>query len=299
MRRIQVIFVMAVLIVAVAWIANGRNVTAATSTKAAAKDWKIVEPGAKQFEEFVASDFENSENIDNAYWPLKPGTQMIYEGTTEADGEKIAHRLVTTVTDLTRVIAGVRCRVIHEADYSGGQMIEQELAYFAQDKNDNVWHFGQYRETFEDEFVGGRIFYPGNPEGSKAGIMVPGDPKTGTPSYSEGYAPPPYMWTDRGRVSQLGQKTKTPAGSYDDCIIIEEFDENYPGAFQLKYYARGVGHVRVGWKGTGADKETLELMKAVQLGEQELEQIRKIAFEMEKRGLAYSGMPSMDHTPAQ
>lgn len=39
-----------------------------------------------------------------------------------------------------------------------------------------------------------------------------------------------------GRVYQMRQKTSVPAGHYED-------------AFQLKYYARGVGNVRVGWKG--------------------------------------------------
>ena len=291
MRRFLVIPIAIAALLAVVGLWSNRPTTAAAKPTAAPKR---VEPGAKPYEELVASNFERSETIDNPWWPLEPGTQMVYEGFTEGDGEKLPHRLVSTVTDLTRMVAGVRARVVHEADYTDGKMIEQELAYFAQDKAGNVWHLGEYRETFEDEFVGGRIFYPGQPEGAKGGIMVPANPQVGTPSFSEGYVPPPFMWTDRGRVYQLGQKTKVGTGSYDDVLVIEEFDENYPGAFQLKYFAKGVGNVRVGWRGTGADKETLELMKIERLNDQQMEGIRANALEMEKRALIYCTLPPME-----
>jgi hypothetical protein len=55
-------------------------------------------------------------------------------------------------------------------------------------------------------------------------------PREGTPSYSEGFAPPPYKWADRGRVRKLGEKIKVPAGPYDDVLVIEEFNEHEPGA---------------------------------------------------------------------
>jgi hypothetical protein len=37
-----------------------------------------------------------------------------------------------------------------------------------------------------------------------------------------------------------------PIDCYDEVLVIEEFERNKPGAFQLKYYAPGVGDVRVG-----------------------------------------------------
>ena len=45
-----------------------------------------------------------------------------------------------------------------------------------------------------------------------------------------------------------------------------EFERNKPGAYQLKYYAPGVGDVRVGWRGPEEEeKEGLELVKDVRL----------------------------------
>jgi hypothetical protein len=257
-----------------------------------------VEPGAKQFEELNPKDFDRSEIIDHAWWPLKPGMQWVYDGYTEEEGKRTPHRIIFTVTDLVKVIGGVRSRVIFDTDISDGTMIEQELTYFAQDKEGNVWHLGQYREVFETEFVGGRIWHVGNPPGSKAGIMMPADPKLGTPSFSEGYAPPPFNWTDRGRVYKTGQKTKVKAGSYDDVLVIEEFDAEHPKEIQLKYYAKGVGNVRVGSRGdTSRANEVLELVRAVQLDESELAKVRAKAMELEKRGSMFPTQPPMEHVP--
>lgn len=252
-----------------------------------------IEPGAKLVEELDPQAFDRSENIDHPYWPLKPGMQWIYEGTAEEDGEKVPHRIVFTVTDLTKVIGGVRTRVILDADYSKGKLLEKELTFFAQDKVGNVWHLGQYREIYEDEFVGGRIWNVGNPEGSKAGIMMPANPKVGTPSFSEGYSPPPFNWTDRGRVYQVGQKNKVTAGSYDDVLVIEEFDaESKVDAFQLKYYARGVGNIRIGWRGKNAvEREELQLVKVHQLSPKEFAEARATALDLEKRASMYCTLP--------
>jgi hypothetical protein len=256
------------------------------------------EPGAKQFEELNLKDFDKSENIDNAWWPLKPGMQWTFDGYVEEEGKKESHRLVFTVTDLVKVIDGVRSRVIYDTDLTKGKLVEQELAYFAQDKVGNVWHLGQYREVMEGKiFVGGQIWVINNPAGAKAGIMMPADPKLGSPSYSEGFAPPPFYWTDRGRVYQVGQKVKVPAGSYNDVLVLEEFDDENPGTFQLKYYAKGVGNIKVGSRGKkGGTDEKLELTKIKQLDEAEMAVIRAKAFELEKRAGMFPVQPAMEQS---
>lgn len=259
------------------------------------------EPGAKKFEELNVKDFDKSENIDNAWWPLKPGMQWTFEGYVEEDGKKESHKIVFTVTDLVKVIDGVRSRVIYDTDWRKGKLMEQELAYFAQDKSGNVWHLGQYREVMEGKiFVGGQVWVINNPAGAKAGIMMPADPKLGSPSYSEGFAPPPFYWTDRGRVYQVGQKVKVPAGSYNDVLVIEEFDEESPGTFQLKYYVKGVGNIKVGSRGRkGTTDEKLELTKIKQLDEKEMAVVRAKAFELEKRAGMFPIQPPMEQTQAQ
>ena len=261
-----------------------------------------IEPNAKVLEEMDPKAFERSENIDHPWWPLKPGMQWIFEGFAEEDGKKVPHRIVFTVTDLTKMVGGVRTRVILDADYSKGKLTEKELTFFAQDKVGNVWHLGQYREVHEDEFVGGRIWTVDNPTGAKAGIMGPRveDLKVGNLSFSQGYAPPPFNWTDRGRVFQIGQKVTVKAGSYNDVVVFEEFDSEHPGEVQLKYYARGVGNVKIGAAGKRGEKiEELELVKVHQLGATEFAEIRRLTIELEKRGSAFPMNPPMEQSPAK
>ena len=272
--------------------ASGQAKTGAKAKEAASTG---IEPGAKRFEELNVKDFDKSENIDNVWWPLKPGMQWTFDGYVVEDGKKESHRLVFTVTDLVKVIDGVRSRVAYDSDFSKGKLVEQEIVYFAQDKTGNVWHLGQYREVMEDKiFVGGQFWVINNPPGAKAGIMMPANPKLGDPSYSEGFAPPPFYWTDRGRVYQVGQKVKVPAGSYSDVLVIEEFDEEAPGNFQLKYYAKGVGNIKVGSRGKKGADEKLELTKVKMLDEKELSVVREKAMELEKRAGMFPVLPVME-----
>ncbi len=76
------------------------------------------------------------------------------------------------------------------------------------------------------------------------------------------FAPPPFHWTDRGRVFQMGEKVKTAAGTYANVLVVEEWDEETPeGAFQTKYYAPGDGLVKVGYRGPDPEQEELELVR--------------------------------------
>lgn len=243
--------------------------------------------------------FEHSTRIDNEWWPLKPGTRLIYEGYTAEDGKKVRHRLEDTVTDLVKVINGVRTLVSLEIDYSDGKMIEKEIVFHAQDKEGNVWHFGQLRETYdEDELVGSRGWVVDRPKGAKAGIRMTAKPALGSPDYSQGYAPAPYNWTDRAKVSKMGTSTKVRAGAYKDVMVIDEWDgESRQGAVQTKHYARGIGVVRVGYRGPDKNREEMELVKIEQLGPEAMAKARAEALAIEQRAYDYPSTPQVEAAP--
>ena len=254
----------------------------------------------RTLENFDRNNFERSTNIDNKWLPFRPGTQYVYTGFTQEDKKRVPHRVVMTVTDLTKVIDGVRTVVVWERDYKGGKLLELELVFFAQDKEGNVWHLGQYVEKYDGaEFVGGHAWLSGM-EGARAGIMMKADPQPGTPSYSQGYAPPPFNWTDRGKVDKVGQKTCVRASCYENVLVIAEAsEEEGPDAEQLKYYAPSVGHVRVGWRGKGEKlRETLELVEVVKLDPEALVKVRAQALELEKRASVYGRTPPAEIMPA-
>lgn len=233
--------------------------------------------------DFDPSNFGDSSTVDNKWFPLVPGAHSVFEGSAMDDSQRISRRVLTTVTDLTKEINGVDSRVVWERDYSDGEEVEAELAFFAQDKDGNVWHMGEYPEEYEGgEFDKAPGWLAGS-KGASAGIAMMADPRKGTPSYAQGYAPPPINWIDRGRVYKVGQKTCVPVECYEDVLVIEEFERNKPGAYQLKYYAPGVGDVRVGWRGPKEEeKEGLELVQDVRLGPKALAEARAGALKLEE-----------------
>jgi hypothetical protein len=250
---------------------------------------------------FNAANFERgrSTTIDHAWWPLKPGTQFTWTGHTEEEGEKIPHRIVFTVTDLTKTVNGVDALIGWDRDFSDGKLVETELIFLAQDRQGNVWHLGQYSESFEDgELVGGQAWLVGHLEGAKAGIMMRADPRVGSPAYSEGFAPAPFFWDDWGKVAKTGQKTCVPQGCHEGVMIIDEYEPRVPNAFQTKWYARGVGLVRVGWRGEDASKEELVLNKIVRLKGAALAKARTEALKLETRANVYGSTPPAKRLPS-
>jgi hypothetical protein len=253
---------------------------------------------SKKFEDFNPKSFDGrSTTIDNEWSPLKPGTRFVYEGTTiEDDGKAVPRRVVFIVTDLTKVIDGVRTVVVWDVDYKAGKLAETEITFFAQDNDGNVWRLGEYPEEWErGKFAKAPAWIHGREE-ARAGIAMTAKPGRGTPSYSQGWGPA-VRFADRAVVDQVGQKTCVRTGCYEDVLVVAETSPEEPGAEQLKYYARGVGNIRVGWRGKGEKlKETLELIEVVQLDQKALAEARAKALELDKRAYRLS-KKAYDRTP--
>jgi hypothetical protein len=239
-----------------------------------------------------AKDFERakfdkaSTHIINKGLPLRPGLQLTYKGSAIPEGKKtrVKRRVVTTVTDLSKWIDGVRTLVVWERDYTAGKLGESEIAFFAQDKAGNVWLLGEYPEEYENgKFADAPTWISGQ-KGAHAGIAMLANPKVGSPDYAQGFAPPPVEFIDRARVYRKGQKTCVSDECYTDVLVIEEFEQGVAGVFHLKYYAPKVGLVKVGWRGANEEeKETLALVKRQQLGLKALANARKSALKLDNR----------------
>jgi hypothetical protein len=247
--------------------------------------------------DFERARFDHPTHIDNRWLPLTPGTQFVYEGSAIVDEEgRQPRREVTTVTDLSKVIDGVRTLVISDRDYTAGQLSEPELAFFAQDNAGNVWLVGEYPEEYEDGKFDKAPAWISGQKGARAGITMLAEPRRDVPGYAQGYAPPPIEFTDRARVYKTDQQTCVPVDCYKNVLVTEEFNPDEPGANQLKYYAPGVGNVRVGWRGEKEEeKETLELVDYQHLSQQALAKVRRDALEMDKR--AYERSEVYRETP--
>ena len=268
-----------------------------TAPDTAAEDETALETAAesetpeKVFEDFDPDNFDRSTNIDNEWLPMQPGTQWVYEGVTVEDDESIPQRVEFTVTDLTKEIAGVRTVVAWIVDISDDQVVEQEIAFYAQDNDGDVWYLGEHPEEYEDgEFIDAPTWIAGV-DGSIPGIKMKAEPQQGTPAYFQGWAPA-VEWTDYGQVDGMGQETCVSVDCYQDVLVVAESSLEEEDAYQLKYYAPGVGNVQVGWRGADATQEDLQLVNYVeQLSPQALAEIRAEALAMEKH--AYQVSPDV------
>lgn len=239
--------------------------------------------------DFDPANFDQSTEIDNRWFPLTPGTQFTYQGSSIVDEGREPHRVVFTVTDLTKVVNGVRVLVAWDRDYASGELQETELAFFAQDNDGNVWHLGQYPEEYEHGKLVDAPAWIAGLKGARPGVTIKAEPEPAAGSYAQGYAPPPINWIDRARVYKTGQDTCVPVACYEDVLVTEEFERTKPGAFQLKYYAPEVGNVRVGWRGPNEEeKERLKLVELVQLEGKALAKVREQALALEKRAYRVS-----------
>lgn len=234
-----------------------------------------------QLEDIGTATFTEPTKIDNRWFPLRPGTQFVYEGLTEEEGERTAHRFVLTVTDLTKVINGTRTRVVWEQDFSDGTLEEAAIVLFAQADDGNVWHFGQYPEAYADGEVVEAPAWIAGTAGARPGIAIKEQAELGGPSYSQGWSPV-VPWTDRARVAQVGVQDCVPQSCYVNGIVTEEFSREEPNAFQLKYYAPGVGNTRVSFSGPDQTKETLELISLNELDPAAVADARGKVLELER-----------------
>ena len=238
--------------------------------------------------EFDPDNFDDPTTIDNQWFPLQPGIRYVLQGRALDEGEPIDRRVVITVTDLTKVIAGVRTRVIYDLDYNDGRLVESDLAFFAQDNDGNVWQLGEYPEEYEHgEIVKAPAWIHGV-EGARAGLTMPAEPQLGLPSYAQGLGPA-VGWNDRANTLEMGVRTCVPFDCFLDVLVIREFNRTQSGASQLKYYAPGVGSVRVGWMGPHEEeRERMALVDLVQLAPEVLAETRQQVLEQDTRAYAIS-----------
>jgi hypothetical protein len=252
-----------------------------------------------EFWELDPANFSNSTNITNAWMPMQSGLHWVHEGTAVDDeGNPLTRRIEFTVTDLTKEIAGVNTTVAWIVDYNDDEIIEKEIAFYAQDNDGNVWYFGEYPEEYENgEFVKASPWIHGIEE-ARAGIKMVANPQIDIPKYYQGWGPA-VEWSDYGQIEQVEAETCVAVDCYSDVLVIAESSLGEVDAYQLKYYARNVGEVRVGWKGEDATQEELELIELEQLSPDQLTEIHDMALELEAHAYEISQNVYAKTAPAE
>jgi hypothetical protein len=173
--------------------------------------------------------------IDHPYLPLRPGTTLLYRKR----GKEGVEQVKVTVTNETETILGVPCTVVRDTVTLDGELVEDTIDWFAQDRQGNVWYFGEIARNFED----GRLADLGGSwragvDGAQPGIIMKAQPKVGD-VYRQEFA----LGTaeDLARVLSLGGRAQVPAAACEDCVVTGEFTPLEPDFAERKFYARGIG----------------------------------------------------------
>ena len=207
---------------------------------------------------FSPKDFGEPTGDANTWFPLSPGYQSVQDGTLVRGHRELHHRRRFTVTDVQKEINGVRTVLTLDQDIDAGQIAEQALDYFAQDKNGNVWYLGSYTESYEGgQFVNANDAWLAGVNGATAGVAMMANPKPGQPPYLQARIPGRETLT--AEVAKLGQSKCVPFRCFSKTLTILE------AGTEFKYYAAGVGGIATEPNYSGGEQEKEALINVVQL----------------------------------
>jgi hypothetical protein len=174
------------------------------------------------------------DGVDNPYFPLVPGTTMVYEGS---GGERVE----VTVTSDTKEILGITPTVVRDQVFEDDELIEDTFDWYAQDGAGNVWYLGEATEEYENgEVVSTEGSWEAGVDDAQPGIIMLADPQVGDTYRQEFYEGEA---EDLARVEALGESVEVPYGSFDDVLVTEDWTPLEPDVHEQKSYAPGVGVV--------------------------------------------------------
>ena len=264
-------------------IAAAAALTTGQASAAPAPDAPRFGPKCTHLVNFDARAFPPRPTIDNRFLPMIPGTRTTLEGAVEG----VPHQVQFIVTDLTKVINGVRVLVIWDTDTSEGEVLESELSFFAQDRDGNVWNLGEYPEEYEEGvFVGAPSTWIAGQAGAEAGIHMQARPEVSSRQYVQGFAPAVEFF-DCAKVAADAQEVCVLAGCFQDVLVTYETNLAVRGdGIQSKFHAPGIGIVKIGAVDPPTG-EVLELAAHERLSPDEMNEARRQALALDRRGYEF------------
>jgi hypothetical protein len=179
-----------------------------------------------------------SPDVTNPWFPLRPGRTLVYTGTK--DGRRALD--LVAPSHRTRVVNGVRTRVVEDRLYLDDVLAERTSDYYAQDRCGNVWYFGE--DTAELDRRGNVVSTEGTWHygvgGAQPGVFMQAHPQLGRrfrQEWLEGEA------EDVFKVIDPSARVTVPFGSFRHALRTAETNALEPDVLDNKYYVRGVGEV--------------------------------------------------------
>ena len=178
-----------------------------------------------------------TDQVTNAYFPLAPGRVYIYEGNRDG----VPRRAEVTVTAETKMILGVKCVVVRDVVTTNNALVEKTTDWYAQDKDGNVWYFGEDTAEYTNGAVSSTAgTWLAGVDGALPGIVMEAHPKVGD-AYRQEYRPG--VAEDFAKVTQIEGSSAWPTGSYSHIVVTEDTDLLDASKLELKSYAPGIGYL--------------------------------------------------------
>lgn len=173
-------------------------------------------------------DFTTS--IDNKYLRLPVGRKLYYEEQT-ADG---LENIIIEIEPGTKKIMGVTTIIYRDTVSVDGVLVEDTRDYLAQDKDGNVWYFGEDVDNYENGTLQDHSgSWVAGVDGAEPGIWIKAENKAGD-SYKQEYFKGEAE--DMRDVVAVNQTVVTKAKTYTDCVKMYDWTPLAPDAKEYKYY---------------------------------------------------------------
>jgi len=210
---------------------------AAVAAAAAAPLGKPDADSAKFQDTFKVDKSKLSDTGEGTYFILVPGYKLTFQ-----DGKDT---LIITVLDETKMVDGVKCRIVEERETKGGKLAEVSRNYFAIDKaTGDAYYFGEDVDMYDKDgkVTGHEGSWLSGAGGARFGMLVPGKPMVGA-RYQQEVAPKAAM--DRAEVVSITETVKVPAGKFTNCLKTRE-SSGLESGVEEKLYAPEVGLLKDG-----------------------------------------------------
>lgn len=230
--------------------------------------------------EFDPANFIDPTLSTNEYHPLRPGMQWIRAGTTEVGSRKVPHQVISTMTDVVRMIDGVPVVAMLDQSTDSGEIAQVGFDYMALDKDGNVWILGGYTEDYEGgEFTDVENAWLGSATGGSPGILMPAVVTMETPRWYIG-TPGPDEEPSVAEPVAVGISTTVQFGTFENVRAIREGGLKAIDN-EIKYYAPGVGVILNVPKLKSLHQDSFELINLVELSPQGLAEVSQVVLDLE------------------
>ena len=231
---------------------------------------------------FDPADFVHPTLDTNPFHPLTPGLQWVRGGTTEVGTRVVPYEVISTMTDVIRVIDGVPTVAMLDVSTDAGEISQVGVDYLALDRDGNVWIMGGYSEDYEGgEYTNIDVAFLGNGDGAEVGILSPRNVDMDTPRWFIGNAPDEDPTI--GVPAQIGISICVTFGCFDGVRVVQEGAVDDPEN-ENKYYAPGVGVIKNVPLDASLHQDTFQLTNFVELSPDGLGEASQTVLELEAHG---------------